>query len=214
MAAIPVMLELADRRCVIVGGGAVALRRARTLSEAGALVTIISPKVAAELTAIARVRVERRRYVRGDLAGAAMAVIATDDPAVNDAVRNEATERGLLVNDATRPEAGDVQFMATHRGGPLTLAVHTGGASASAAGAIRDEVVAALDDDWPTLLREAAAMRPRIQAAVSDPAARRAMLRRLTNDEARRILKARGVDALRLYCGKMLEPQIDAGQRG
>lgn len=199
MAAIPVMLDVGGRRCVIVGGGAVALRRARTLHEAGAQVIVIAPQVEPPLREMQSVSLEWRRYAEGDLAGAAMVVIATDDVATNGRVRAEATVRGVLINDATAGDEGDLHFMAAHRDGPLTVAIHTGGASASAAGTIRDELASALDADWPTLLTEAAARRPEMQGVICDPVRRGEVLRRLTGDQARHVLKSRGLEALRAY---------------
>src|ERR1017187_2787195 len=89
MSGYPVEIDLRDRFAVVVGGGAVALRRTRALVEAGARVTIIAPETLRELADPAGT-VRRRRYRGGDLPGAWLAHAATDDPAVNAAVAAEA----------------------------------------------------------------------------------------------------------------------------
>src|SRR5216683_1369427 len=74
----PVELDFVGKLAVVVGGGAVALRRTRALVEAGALVTVIAPDVTSELAALPVTL--RRRYRDGDLAGAWLVHAATDDP--------------------------------------------------------------------------------------------------------------------------------------
>ena len=125
-----------------------------------------------------------------------LAVAATGDRAVNEAVSEAAAQRDVLVNRSDVGHASDLTFMASHRDGPLTIAVHTGGASASAATHIRALLTDSLDPDWAQLLTLALPARQQIQATVSDPATRTALLRRLTDDNAMESLKAGGESAL------------------
>ena len=78
----PLALSMAGRRAVVIGGGPVALRRARSLLDAEANVVVIAPQVLPELAALP-VTVLRREYRDGDLAAAWLAHAATGDPAVN-----------------------------------------------------------------------------------------------------------------------------------
>ncbi|HYS33627.1 MAG TPA: NAD(P)-dependent oxidoreductase, partial [Streptosporangiaceae bacterium] len=84
-----VEIDVNDRLVVVVGGGAIALRRVRRLVESGARVTVVAPEITDGLAELP-VTVRRRRYRDGDLAGAWLAHAATDDPAVNAAVAAEA----------------------------------------------------------------------------------------------------------------------------
>src|SRR5262249_57740808 len=75
-----VLLDLTDRRCVMVGGGPIAERRVLSLLEAGAQVTVISPRATPALEALAaegQIALESRSYAEGDLAGAAPALVGT-----------------------------------------------------------------------------------------------------------------------------------------
>ena len=202
MADLPVMLNVRGRRCVIVGGGAVAARRAASLREAGAEVVVIAPQVDDTLAQQAGA-VHRRPYQRGDLDGACLVVVATDDAAVNEQVAQDAAASGVLTNRADAPERGDLTIPAHARHGPVTLTVHTDGISASAAAAIRRQLSDALDPDWPRLLAIAGDYRQRVQETCADPEDRRARLRRLTDDQAMNILKAQGDDALRDHLDKV-----------
>src|SRR5271165_4601139 len=85
----PMMLSMAGRRAVVVGGGQVALRRTVSLLESGANVVVIAPEVCPELEALP-VSVLRRGYRDGDLSAAWLAHAATDDPGVNERVAAEA----------------------------------------------------------------------------------------------------------------------------
>ena len=204
----PVMLNLAGRRCLIVGGGATGLRRARWLLDAGAVVTVVAPELEAGFESM-DVQTHRRAFEPGDLEGVFLVVTAAGPANVNEAVATEAARRGVLVNRADDAAAGDVQPMSQHRAGPLTLAVHTGGASASAAGTIRDELAAHVDPLWPELLERARAMRSRVQHEVADPARRRDVLRRLTDEQSRSILRTQGPDALDFHWQRLLWKHSD-----
>lgn len=134
----PLFVDLSGKKAVVVGGGAVGLRRARALWEFGAAVTVIAPSLGALPEGAARLE---RRYQAGDLAGAFLAVAATDDRAVNHAVWEEARSGGVLVNVCDCPEECDFFFPALCRAGNLSAGVAGDGSdhrrTARAAAAIR-----------------------------------------------------------------------------
>jgi precorrin-2 dehydrogenase / sirohydrochlorin ferrochelatase len=146
-------LDLSGRRCVVVGGGAVATRKARKLLQAGAEVAVISPEVLPELEGMG-VETSRRPYEYGDLEGADLAFAATDSREVNAAVAREARERGVRVNVADRPSEGDFAVPSTLRRGGLQVAVSTGGASPTLARRIRDELEASFGPEWAGVVEE------------------------------------------------------------
>jgi precorrin-2 dehydrogenase/sirohydrochlorin ferrochelatase len=204
MSEFPAMLRLRGRRAVVLGGGGVAARRAASLVEAGAAVTVIAPEVDPRIADLG-VEVMRRGYRKGDLAGARLVVLATDVPGVNDAAAEEAERTGALVNRADRPEAGDLTVPAHKRIGPVTVSVHTGGVSARAAAVIRDQMLEALDPDWPRLLEAVRPFREPLQQRVSDAQRRKAALHKLTDPEAMRTLKEHGEAALAERCRAIVE---------
>ncbi len=122
----PVEIDLNGRLAVVVGGGAVALRRARALVEVGARVTVIAPEVTSELAALP-VTVRRRRYRDGDLAGAWLVHAATDDPAVNAAVAAAADRERIWSIRADDGAASAARTPAVTRHGDITVAVTAGG---------------------------------------------------------------------------------------
>lgn len=204
MPGLPALIQLEGRRCLVVGGGAVAVRRARALIEAGGSVRVVAPRIDDALAAMP-VAMAWRGFEPGDLDGVFFVVSAADAAAVNEAVAKEARQRGVLVNRADRPEAGDVSIPAHRRIGPITLAVDTGGVSAAAAAKIRDSVARSIDPAWPVLLEAAKPWRIEIQQRFPDDASRRAaLLRVLTDPRAMAILEHRGIDALRAHWRRMI----------
>jgi uroporphyrin-III C-methyltransferase / precorrin-2 dehydrogenase / sirohydrochlorin ferrochelatase len=120
------MLDLTDRRAVVVGGGRVALRRVRGLLEARANVIVIAPSVLPELAALP-VTVLRRPYRQGDLAAAWLALAVTDDPDVNARVAAEADACRIWCIRADDARASGGWTPAVTRHGDVTVAVTAAG---------------------------------------------------------------------------------------
>ncbi len=154
----PIFLDLSSRRCVVVGGGEVANRKARKLLQARARVVVISPEIGAELESVA-VEIHRRPYREGDLEGAYLAFAATNSREVNAAVAREARGRGVPVNVADEPSEGDFALPSTLRRGRLQVAVSTGGASPTLARRIREELEEAFGPEWAGIVEELNAAR-------------------------------------------------------
>ena len=112
----PLFVDLTGRTAVVIGGGAVGLRRAEVLRSFGALVTVISPSL---LRSAEGIRHIARTYAPGDLAGTFLAVAATNDPAVNEAVGEEARRLGIFFNRADDPGQCDFFFPAICEGNGL-----------------------------------------------------------------------------------------------
>jgi siroheme synthase-like protein len=188
---LPVMLRVAGRLCVVVGGGCVAARRAAALQQCGARVRLIAPEVS-EAVVREGIEVVIRPYQTGDLRGAFLVVIATDDRPVNQAISDDARGQGVLVNRADESDEGDFTVSAHSRHGRVTVAVSTGGVSASAAAAIRSELADALDPDWPRLLDLMAPFRETIRSHFTDAEERRAKLVQLADAGMMQALKTGG----------------------
>jgi siroheme synthase-like protein len=149
----PIFLDLSGRRCVVVGGGEVANRKARKLLQARARVVVISPEIGADLESVA-IEVHRRAYREGDLEGAYLVFAATNVREVNAAVTREAKERGVPVNVADKPSEGDFALPSTLRRGRLQVSVSTGGASPTLARRIRGELEEVFGPEWAGIVEE------------------------------------------------------------
>lgn len=198
--AYPLMLDVADRLVVIVGGGAVATRKATGLIECGATrVRCVAP----ELDPAMPEQVEHvwGTYERKHLDGAQLVFAATNDPDVNAAVVRDAKSRGILVNRADSADddfAGDFSTPARFKSGPVTVTVTAGGPALS--GMIRDGIAAKFDERWTRLAEALQILRPVIVAKRNvAESTRRAALRELATPEATDVLEQGGVGALRTW---------------
>jgi hydroxymethylbilane synthase len=175
----PISLTLAERRVVVVGGGAVAERRTRALREAGARVTVISPSLTRQLAQWAEageITWTARLFAFGDCAGALLAFAATDDAGINAAVVVDAHKHGVLVNDTGDATRGDFITPAVHRSGKLTVTVDSGGLAPSFTARIRDELAVQFDSRYARAAATLGALRERVLAVV--PIDRRAAVMR------------------------------------
>ncbi|WP_043764176.1 siroheme synthase CysG [Aeromonas taiwanensis] len=125
---LPMFARLEGRPVLLVGGGEVALRKARLLLAAGARLTLVSPELdpgfhefAGRFTHLAE------RFEPAHLAGQILVVAATDDLEVNGLVYQSATERGLFVNLVDDPERSSFIFPSIIDRSPIVVAVSSGG---------------------------------------------------------------------------------------
>jgi precorrin-2 dehydrogenase/sirohydrochlorin ferrochelatase len=180
----PLMLDLTDKRCVIVGGGRVAERKAESLLEAGAAVTVISPAFTPLLEQryeSGRVTLVRERYRQGmaELREALLVFAATDDADVNAAVRLEAEAMGKLVSVADDPAGSGFIVPAVVRRGKLVITVSTEGASPAVSKRVRQELEQTFGAEYEVYLELLQELRSLIQSRVSETAARQEIFRAL-----------------------------------
>ncbi len=190
----PIHLNLRGRRCLLVGGGAVAARKAAGLVAAGAEIVLVSPAAAPALEAMAQAgEVEWRRevYGTGHLDGVFLVMACTDDRAVNAAVTREASARNLLVLCADDPSAGSFVSPATVRRGDLLLTVSTGGAGPTLAAVLRERLEAEFGPEWAEMAEVIGAMRETVKTNPGE-AARKAAVRRVLDDATVRDLLRAG----------------------
>ena len=193
----PLMLDVSGRLAVIVGGGGVAVRKARGLFDAGArAVRVVSPAFHPEMPdGVDRVTAA---YEPAHLDGADLAFAATDVPAVNERVVRDCAARGILVNRADQDDAapGDFATPAQLKRGPVVVTVSAG--SPALAATVRDGLAARWDERWSAMAEAMREIRPAIVNDPSLPPARRAELFRwLATEEAMGVLAGGGVEALR-----------------
>lgn len=207
MGAVPytVGLILAGKMALVVGGGAVAVRKARALLRAGARVVVVAPRLDRRLRARPGVLVlRRRRFRRPDLAAAALAVCATDDAAVNEGIARECHRRGLLVNVVDRPDLCTFLVPSVHQQGELVVSVSTSGRSPALAKAIRHELRAAYGPEFAAFVRHVGAARRRVLGRVARPAARRRILQALANGDMLRAFRTGGMKRVRARTASIL----------
>ena len=150
----PVFLNIRGKRCVVVGGGQVALRKVSALLEHGAKVEVISPALCPELAQLAddgEITALCREYGRGDLKGAFVAIAATDDSETNLKVAEEARLNAVLVNVVDDAKNSNFILPSYVRRGDVTIAVSTAGKSPALARKIRTRLEKDFGDEYASL---------------------------------------------------------------
>lgn len=161
----PAILLLDGRLAVVVGGGQVAERKVRTLRDAGAKVRLIADEPTPTLRDLAEageIELLERRYTRGDLAGAVVAVAATDDEEVNRGVFAEANDEGIPVNVVDNTALCTFIAPSIVRQGDLVIAISTGGAAPALAVRIRERLERDFGEEYARFLELMSELREQI----------------------------------------------------
>lgn len=139
----PVYLSLQGRKCLVVGGGAIAEEKVGPLVAAGAVVTVVAPALSMRLGEMVRAGAIHwidREYTQGDADGMFLAVGATNDQAVNRSVSSAAIAANRLGNSVDDPDACNFIMASIAKAGPVQVAVSTAGCSPALGQRIRDRI--------------------------------------------------------------------------
>jgi uroporphyrin-III C-methyltransferase/precorrin-2 dehydrogenase/sirohydrochlorin ferrochelatase len=129
---LPLFTEVRGRKALIVGGGAVALRKARLLIDAGADLTLVSPQFNSELASLAsegKVTLVNENFVAEHMRQHILVIAATDDSNINHKVAELAQAQNILVNVVDDPDNSSFIFPAIIDRSPIVVAVSSGGAA-------------------------------------------------------------------------------------
>lgn len=164
---LPVVLNLRGRKCLVVGGGDVALRKVEGLLQAGARVTVVSPSPVPALEALsagAVLSLERRSYRDGEAGGYRLVFAATDDAGTNRRVAADAGAAGVWVNVADDPELCSFQMPARVVRGSLQIALASGGTAPFAVRRLRHLLERMFPAEWGDWAASAARFRRHVRA--------------------------------------------------
>jgi precorrin-2 dehydrogenase/sirohydrochlorin ferrochelatase len=175
-------LDLEGRRCLVVGGGAIALEKLDGLVTCGALVTVVAPEARPEVQELAA-EWRQREYETSDLEGHLIVTAATDIRALNERVAADAEARGMLCNVVDQPDLCTFILPAVHRNGPIAIAISTGGASPALAQRMRDEIAERYGDRHAELARKLHALRPEAKERFATYQERKEYFQRLVDEE-------------------------------
>jgi len=146
---LPVALVIEGKRALVVGGGAVAARKVAALLEAGAFVSVVSPTLNEGFPS--PIEHLPRFYAEGDCAPFALVFAATNSPAVNSQVAQEARRLFIPVNDASDPDASDFHTQGVIRRGPISIGISTEGDSPVVSAHLRRQIESLLGPEWEAL---------------------------------------------------------------
>ena len=204
----PLFAEVRGRSCVVIGGGLIAQRKATTLLEYGAQVTVVSPSITKRLAAYAtqgRIRHIARRFRPADLQGAWLVYASTNDQRINELVFRSATARRIWTNVVDQKPLCSFIAPAILRRGPLTVAVSTGGASPSIAKKVRSDIGRMIGAEYTPMLNLLAGLRDVAKRKLPSYHDRKVYFDRLTRGQVFDLVRAGKRQAARREALALLE---------
>jgi siroheme synthase-like protein len=183
----PLFLILKGKRALLVGGGAVALRKARVLWESGCDLTVVSKRYTDPFRTWLKARAvtwEERPYADGEASAYFLVVSATDDPLVNHRVYEDACRSERLVNVVDQPHLCNFFVPSVVRRGALQVAVSTSGDCPALSRRIRRELEGFLPERYGPLLQKLADIRNELKRRLPTPELRKAALEEILATDA------------------------------
>ena len=175
----PIFLDVQDRDCLVVGGGAVGTRKAMGLYRSGARVRVISREFSPKLEAISGISRVCKPYEPSDLDPAFLVFAATDNRGLNQQIREDAKAGGILCNVADAPDRSDFILPSVVERGDLVCAVSTGGASPALAKKIRQDLEQMFGAEYGDFLVLMAHIRKKLLEEGHDPTAHKKIFKAL-----------------------------------
>lgn len=200
MAKYPIFLELGGRRVVLVGGGSVAVRKARALLDAGARLVVVAEKASDALTDLGtqnRIELIRAKYSKPYITGAVLVIAATDNVKVNEQIYADCQALEILCNVVDDPRLCDFFVPAVVRRGDLQITVGTEGYCPAYAGHLRKKLETMFTAEHGQFLAELEIARSQIIKEITTGADRKSLLGELADDASFDYFKANGPNAWR-----------------
>ncbi len=191
----PVFLNVAGRKCVVIGGGKVAERKCSSLLRAGATVKVVSPEITRTLkryTEQGLLNHVRRHYRKGDIRHAFAVIVATNSEKTNRQVAGDAARCGVLLNVVDNPRLCNFIAPSVMKRGPLTVAISTGGVSPAMARTIRRELERMYGAEFSGYLRFVKEIRRKTLTEIGDKGERELFLKGLASEQMIDLLRRQG----------------------
>ncbi|PSU36105.1 precorrin-2 dehydrogenase/sirohydrochlorin ferrochelatase family protein [Photobacterium lutimaris] len=162
----PIFLSVKQKKVTVVGGGDVACRKVDLLRKAGAIITVISPKLHNYLAALSNsgdIRWKNKCYEKCDLQGSYQVWATTNNSSLNHQVHQDATKLGIWINVVDDKDYCDFITPSIIDRSPIQVAVSSGGASPVLVRYLREKLETQLPHNLSLLARYAGAQRERIK---------------------------------------------------
>jgi siroheme synthase-like protein len=206
----PINIDMTNRKCLVVGGGNVALRKVESLLKyEDCSVTVVAPEVADKLQYYAernRIKLEKRPYKSPEAIDFGLVIAATDDTAVSQEVYDDCRTHGVLVNVADVPKLCEFTFPAVLQRDCLTVAISTDGKAPFMSSHLKAILDTIFPEHWNKLMGLAAEFRTRVLKALPrDFEARTRCFERFVNADWKTMLHDMSSEEISLELDRMIE---------
>jgi len=169
MDGLPIAFQLKGRDVLVVGGGAIALRKLRLLTKTSAEITVTAPALDRDLISYATengITLIERRFSATDLSDKALVISATGDDSVDASVSEAARAQNIPVNVPDRPDLCTFHIPSIVDRDPIVISVSTGGGAPVLARDIREKIEKILPKNLGRLATFAAGFRGAVKAMI------------------------------------------------
>lgn len=185
----PINLNLENKKCVVVGGGKVALRKILTLLDCGAEVEVIAPEICEEIFQLAdKIILRREKYSAEKICGGVILIAATDDFELNKKILADGRRKNFLVNSVDG--GGDFNLPSRIERGDFLLTISTGGNSPAFAKFVRENLEQEFDKNFCAGLEIISRYRQEVKKILPSHEDRKIFWRGILNQELWKPLKA------------------------
>jgi uroporphyrin-III C-methyltransferase/precorrin-2 dehydrogenase/sirohydrochlorin ferrochelatase len=195
----PIFLDIKHKRCLVVGGGAVAERKTASLLKSGADVILVSPELTQNLTTWrdrGQLTQRAREFQEEDLQESYLVIAATNDTEVNERISVLADEQRIPVNVVDQPDRCSFILPSVIDRSPVVAAISTSGASPVLARLIRSRLESLIPAGYGRLADLCNRFRQRVKETFSNPAERRLFWERtLEGGVAERVFSGHDTEA-------------------
>lgn len=193
----PLFHRFENKPVLVVGGGAIALRKITLLEKSGASIHVIAKEIRDDIKQKQSCKCEERSFNDSDLDNVSLVVLATDDDAFNARVSHLAQSKNMLVNAVDSPDLCNVIFPSIVDRNPLLIGITSSGKAPVLARSVRAKLESTIPASYGHLAQLAAKFREAVKAKLK------------TGDERLRFWEKtlNGVTAEHVYAGRMEEAE-------
>ena len=184
MAYFPFFVDIENQKCLIAGGGMVALRKVEVLLPYGPAITVVSPEFAPELKELAEqsgVLLKERDFRMEDLNGADFVVAATDDPVLNRQISLSCRKNRIPVNVVDVKEEFSFIFPSIVREDDVVIGISSGGKSPTVTQDLKQKIRGVIPEGYGRLVRQLGEYRDFVKIRVPDLSQRTVIFKRMVD---------------------------------
>ena len=205
----PVNLDVRNRQCVVIGGGSVGTRKAVTLLNCGAAVTVISPEMSSELLALSeqkKIVIKKRGYETSDLSDAFLVIGATSNEALNQQIHSDAEKRRMMYNIADQPASCNFILPSIIERGDLVITVSTSGQSPAYAKKLRHSLENLFGEEQSAFLKMMGKIREKLLKEEHAPEVHKPIFEDLINSDIIDKIRRNDIEGINETLSRILGP--------
>ncbi len=190
---LPIFYKIEGRLVLLVGGGQIALRKAKFLLRAGARIKVVATDICAELKELLsgnEHEIISRPYKAGDINSVALIIAATNDLELNQQLAEHAANKNIPVNVVDQPALCSFIFPSVVDRSPLVIAVSSGGNSPVLARLLRSRLETLIPSGYGELTSFLGGFRDRVKVKIESFSSRMRFWEKVINGPAAELLLA------------------------